>query len=423
MAFALCGVMALPLCVDVEAVIVALVLLLGALLCATWPSATVAANGSRALRPAAIIDGKPATSSATHEPPRELRVGDSVFRRGELCTVVAIDRSVVPFGVAVQHEGTGAVAHTELAFLALPAECTPRPAPRPLPPPRLPLLRLLVSPVHIAAVPAMAILARVVIGPFRLLRLTELIRLIRQLGRSYRSDEAGDGPATQGPCQGRDGKECRHPRRPVPTVANGINRRTRQKEYRSWCQACHDAKPDWSGWYPSPTHPRQTEPLDDSVGRSIASCSAGGSHPYPTFGICRVPDGAAEHAAHRACDSEESWGADTRQGIGQMELDGEGLTPVSTWNLPSVCVSVWLASHRRTLCRTLGNGDSFFLAVGCAVGYLSAVQALWPDAAASAWVGRLRSMAVDFVLHNLQWSLNATAGDALHSLRDLGVWI
>jgi hypothetical protein len=88
-----------------------------------------------------------------------------------------------------------------------------------------------------------------------------------------------------------------------------------------------------------------------------------------------------------------------------------------------VCVSVWLASHRRTLCRTLGNGDSFFLAVGCAVGYLSAVQALWPDAAASAWVGRLRSMAVDFVLHNLQWSLNATAGDALHSLRDLGVWI
>jgi hypothetical protein len=32
-------------------------------------------------------------------------------------------------------------------------------------------------------------------------------------------------------------------------------------------------------------------------------------------------------------------------------------------------------------------------------------------------------MAVDFALHNLQWSLNATAGDALHSLRDLGVWI
>jgi hypothetical protein len=240
LAFALCGVMALPLCVDVEAVIVALVLLLGALLCATWPSATVAANGSRALRPAAIIDGKPATSSATHEPPRELRVGDSVFRRGELCTVVAIDRSVVPFGVAVQHEGTGAVAHTELAFLALPAECTPRPAPRPLPPPRLPPLRLLVSPVHIAAGAAMAILDRVVIGPFRLLRLPELIRLIRQLGRSYRSDEAGDGPATQGPCQGRDGKECRHPHRPVLTVANGINRRTRQKEYRSWCQACHD---------------------------------------------------------------------------------------------------------------------------------------------------------------------------------------
>ena len=86
MAFALCVVLALPLCVVVEAVIVALVLLLGALLCATWPSATVAANGSRALRPTATIDGKPLTSGATHEPPRELRVGDSVIRRGELCT-------------------------------------------------------------------------------------------------------------------------------------------------------------------------------------------------------------------------------------------------------------------------------------------------------------------------------------------------
>jgi hypothetical protein len=96
---------------------------------------------------------------------------------------------------------------------------------------------------------------------------------------------------------------------------------------------------------------------------------------------------------------------------------------MSTWNFPSVCVSVWLASHRRTLCRTLRKGDSFFLAVGCAVGYLSAYQALRPDAAASAWVARLRSMAVDFALHNLQWSLNATAGDALHSLRDRGVWI
>ena len=241
MALALCVVMALAIWVVVEAVIVALVLLLGALLCAMWPSPTVAAISSRALRPAATIDGKPTTPSATHEPPRDLRVGDSVLRRGELCTIIAIDRSVVPFGVAVQHQGTGAVAHTELAFLSLPAECSPRPAP---PPPRLP--------EHVAAVGALPILARVVIGPFRLLRFTELIRLIRQLGRSYRSDEAGDGPATQRLCHGRDGKECRHPHRPVPTVANGINRRTGQKEYRSWCHACHEAKPDWSGWYSSP---------------------------------------------------------------------------------------------------------------------------------------------------------------------------
>ena len=244
MALALCVVTALALCVVVEAVIVALVLLLGALLCAMWPSPTVAAIGSRALRPAATTDGKPTTPSATHEPPRDLRVGDSVLRRGELCTIIEIDRSVVPFGVTVQKQGTGIVAHTELAFLSLPAECSPRPAPPPLPPPRLP--------EHVAAVEALAILARVVIGPFRLLRFTELIRLIRQLGRSYRSDEAGDGPATQGLCQGRDGKECRHPHRPVPTVASGTNRRTGQKEYRSWCQACHEAKPDWSGWYPSP---------------------------------------------------------------------------------------------------------------------------------------------------------------------------
>jgi len=181
MAFALCVVMALALGVVVEAVIVALVLLLGALLCAMWPSTTRAAIGSLALRPAATIDGKPTTSSATHEPPRALRVGDSVIRRGELCTVIAIDRSVVPFGVAVLHQGTGAVAHTELAFLSLPAECPPRRAPPPLPPPCLP--------EHVAAVGALAFLASVVIGPFRLLRFTELIRLIRQLGRSYRSDE------------------------------------------------------------------------------------------------------------------------------------------------------------------------------------------------------------------------------------------
>jgi hypothetical protein len=113
--------MALALCVVVEAVIVALVLLLGALFCAMWPSPTAAAIGSRALPPAATIDGKPTTPSATHEPPRDLQVGDSVLRRGELCTVIAIDRSVVPFGVTVQNQGTGIVAHTELALLSLPA--------------------------------------------------------------------------------------------------------------------------------------------------------------------------------------------------------------------------------------------------------------------------------------------------------------
>ena len=167
MALALCVVMALALCVVVEAVIVALVLLLGALFCAMWPSPTAAAIGSRALPPAATIDGKPTTPSATHEPPRDLRVGDSVLRRGELCTVIAIDRSVVPFGVTVQNQGTGIVAHTELALLSLPAEGNPHSAPPPLPspllPPRPPLLRLLMSPVHIAAVASLAILNRVLI--------------------------------------------------------------------------------------------------------------------------------------------------------------------------------------------------------------------------------------------------------------------
>jgi hypothetical protein len=257
-----------------------------------------------------------------------LRVGDSVLRRGELCTVIAIDRSVVPFGVTVQYQGTGTVAHTELAFLSLPAEGTPHSAPPPLPPPRPPLLRPLMSPVHIAAVASLAVLNRVLILPFRLLRFTALIRLIRQLGRSYRSDEAGDGPATQGVCNGRDGKECRHPRRPALTCVRAINKETQQREYRQWCKACNEAKPDWSGWCPSAKHPRRAEPLDDSVGRSIASCSAGGSHPDPTLGIRRGPDGASEHAAHRARDGEVSWGADTRQGVGQRERDGEGLTPV-----------------------------------------------------------------------------------------------
>ncbi len=98
-----------------------------------WPPPTVAAIGSLVLRPVANIDGEAATPCAADEPLRDLRVGDSVLRRGELCTVIAIDRSVVPFGVTVQNRGTGIVAHTELAFLSLPAECTPHSAPPPLP--------------------------------------------------------------------------------------------------------------------------------------------------------------------------------------------------------------------------------------------------------------------------------------------------
>jgi hypothetical protein len=79
-----------------------------------------------------------------------VRVGDCVVRRGdsELCTVIAIDRSVVLIGVTVQNQKSGMVAHTELAFLSLPADCTATPPPT-LPPPRLPLLRLLMSPLYI----------------------------------------------------------------------------------------------------------------------------------------------------------------------------------------------------------------------------------------------------------------------------------
>ena len=61
MALALSVVMAIALGVVVYDVIVAVVLLLGALLRAMWPSPTAAAIGSRALPPAATIDGKPTT--------------------------------------------------------------------------------------------------------------------------------------------------------------------------------------------------------------------------------------------------------------------------------------------------------------------------------------------------------------------------
>ena len=136
------------LCFLLEAVIVALVhVLLAVLLCAIWPSSTAAAIASLILRPAATIDPNPAAPSVSEEPPRDVRVGDCVVPRGELCTVIAIDRSVVPIGVTVQNQKTGMVAHTELAFLSLPADCTATPPPT-LPPPRLPLLRLLMLPLY-----------------------------------------------------------------------------------------------------------------------------------------------------------------------------------------------------------------------------------------------------------------------------------
>ena len=75
-----------------------------------------------------------------------------------------------------------------------------------------------------------------------LLRFTNLVRLIRLLGRSYRSDEAGDGPATQVVCNGRGGQECRSLNRPALVHVKGTNKKTGEKEYRSWCKACHLAK-------------------------------------------------------------------------------------------------------------------------------------------------------------------------------------
>ena len=219
-------VTAIVLCFLLEAVIVALVhVLLGVLLCAIWPSSTAAAIASLILRPAATIDRNPATPSASEEPPRDVRVGDCVVRRGELCTVIAIDRSVVPIGVTVQNQKTGMVAHTELAFLSLPADCTATPPPT-LPPPRLPLLRLLMLPLYAVALTSLAVLTRAVMLPLYLLRFTNLVRLIRLIGRSYRSDEAGDGPATQVVCNGRGGQECRSPNRPALVHVKGINKKT-----------------------------------------------------------------------------------------------------------------------------------------------------------------------------------------------------
>ena len=261
-------VTAIVLCFLLEAVIVALVhVLLGVLLCAIWPSSTAAAIASLILRPAATIDRNPATPSASEEPPRDVRVGDCVVRRGELCTVIAIDRSVVPIGVTVQNQKTGMVAHTELAFLSLPADCTATPPPT-LPPPRLPLLRLLMLPLYAVALTSLAVLTRAVMLPLYLLRFTNLVRLIRLIGRSYRSDEAGDGPATQVVCNGRGGQECRSPNRPALVHVKGINKKTGEKGYRSWCKACHLAKPATHRCPPTKPRPEDHTHLD---GHSINS--------------------------------------------------------------------------------------------------------------------------------------------------------
>ncbi len=47
-----------------------------------------------------------------------LHVGDCVLRRGQLHTVVAIDRSLSPIACTVQNHTTGAVVATELSFLS-----------------------------------------------------------------------------------------------------------------------------------------------------------------------------------------------------------------------------------------------------------------------------------------------------------------
>jgi hypothetical protein len=60
-----------------------------------------------------------------------LHVGDCVLRRGELHTVVAIDRSLSPIAYTVQNHTTGAVVETELSFLSLPKRApTAQPQPR-----------------------------------------------------------------------------------------------------------------------------------------------------------------------------------------------------------------------------------------------------------------------------------------------------
>ena len=79
---------------------------------------------------------------------RRLRIGDSVLRRGGPYTVVAIDRSLAPIAVTVQHQTTGAVVHTELSYLSLPCDCCEAPS--------LPLLRVLMMPLCGSAIMLLA---------------------------------------------------------------------------------------------------------------------------------------------------------------------------------------------------------------------------------------------------------------------------
>jgi hypothetical protein len=77
------------------------------------------------------------------------------------------------------------------------------------------------------AIPNRAVMLPLHLLPLEVLRFSNVVRLMRLLGRSYRSDKAGDGPATQVACNGRDGQECRHPNqgRPALVHVKGTNKK------------------------------------------------------------------------------------------------------------------------------------------------------------------------------------------------------
>ena len=136
--------------------------------------------GSLWCRPRAAVDFAPSPlksssseliSDADDGLARRLRIGDSVLRRGEPYTVVAIDRSLAPIAVTVQHQTTGAVVHTELSYLPLPCDCCEAPS--------LPLLRVLMMPFCGSAIMLLAILTRLLMFPFCLLRFAEVVVLVR----------------------------------------------------------------------------------------------------------------------------------------------------------------------------------------------------------------------------------------------------